>query len=97
MLERIFVVALAMIFIGFVLFIVLNTIMSEYIFPVMDNVANSSTILNETLNYDQRAEQFKSVFFIAFFIFLAIPFIYILVRILKKEPEPQYYGYGGGY
>lgn len=96
--DRVFLGVFVMIFVVIICFIMLNTVMSTYVFPVFDEVKNSTTFMNESLNtfnYDQQAEFFQTIFFTALYIVIIIPFLYIFVRILKREPEPQPYGYGG--
>lgn len=88
------------IFVVILLFLILNTTFGGYVFPVFDTigttVTNTSTMNAST--YQAHSDTLQSAFWLVLYIFIIIPFLYLFVRIFKKEPEPQQYpGYGGEY
>ena len=74
-----------------------NTVVNGYVAPIMKNAANSSTLVNGTL-YNAQIHPVEVGFNIALYIFMALPLIYLLVRMVLKREQvtPQYYP-GGSY
>lgn len=86
-----------------IIYILLNTVFGEYIFPTFDDIANQSKIesggfMNYT-RYQARSNMIKSVFDYVFAIMIILPFAYLFIKyLLKREPEPQQqYYYREGY
>ena len=91
--DRTIIFAFVMIFIALLLFMIFNTVMGEYFFPTFTNI--SSDMPNSGIYADQ-ANILRNYFYLALYLMIIIPFLYILVRLLlKREPETVYAGYGG--
>jgi ABC-type methionine transport system permease subunit len=77
-----------------------NTIVSGYVVPLMHGITTGYVLADGT-TYAQLAAPIENAFVIALYIFAAIPFIYLLVRLLIKReqtaPPAPYYGQGGVY
>lgn len=75
-----------------------NTVVNGYVAPIMKNAANSTTLMNGTL-YNQQIYPVEAGFNIALYIFMALPLIYLIVRMLlkKEQTSPQTVYSGGGF
>lgn len=81
------------IFVAILLFLILNTAFGEYVFPIFNNIGTTvtnTTAINAT-TFQSQSDQIINTFYMVLFIFIIIPFLYLFIRIFKKEPEPQYY------
>jgi hypothetical protein len=91
----IFLMIFITITLSIVVFMIVNTIMGAYLVPTFNQVNISLggvTNMNQ-FNYDQKSIYFQSILFIAIFIIMAIPFLYLYLRVFRTEPES--YGVGG--
>lgn len=82
-------------FIVLLTLVIVNTMMFGYIVPTFDDMAASSSFV-DSARYQANTLPVKVGLQIAFFIFAALPFIYLFVRLLLKREQtapPQYGGY----
>lgn len=90
------VYVLIIIFISLISFVIANTTMG-FMKPTFDQINRSVfTVVDDKLGYDQKSTMLINFFYIALAIIILIPFIWFALRVIKKEPEPEYY-YGGYY
>jgi len=85
--DNVFLGVLITIFTAVILFMMLNTVIFNDIIPVFDSLNTSLNFVDHD-EYSEKSTFFGNVFLTAMFIVIAIPFIWVLVRILKREPEP---------
>lgn len=81
--------------IGIISFMIFNTMIGGYFIPVFNTMVNQSDYMNYT-TYQTQTNVIVSEFWIAVFIVVAIPILYLLVRLLRREPKPVEYGYTYG-
>lgn len=83
------IVVFAWIFIVAILFVSLNTVFVGQIIPTLNDVAQDTSFVNYE-RYTEKEALYKTVFYGVFFIMGALPFIWLLVRLLyKREPSPS--------
>ena len=80
------------IFTTVLLAIAVNTIIIAFVFPIFDSINASMTLQN--FNYNTFSTMFKAVFLITLNITVITPYVYLIGRVLKKEPvsEDRYIG-----
>ncbi len=87
-------------FVTAIMLMLSNTIVMGYVAPIMNGIAGSYVLADGT-TYAQQVAPITNGFIIALYIFAAIPFIYLFVRLLLKReqtaPPSPYYAPGGGY
>lgn len=73
---------------------IFNTMVFGYMVPVFDGIAASESMIDNA-RYQANTVPIKVGLQIAFFIFAAIPFIYLFVRMLlrREQTAPPQYGY----
>ena len=84
--ERTFISILIVIFSVLLAFMALNTIMGDYVFPIFNQTAGNLSFMNQT-TYHEHHNAFISYFYFALYIVVALPFLYLFVRLLKREPD----------
>lgn len=95
--RRVVIGVLVWEFVSILMLMMGNTIVNGYVAPVMYDIADNSTLVNGTL-YRQQITPVVSAFNITLYIFMALPFIYLFVRMLLKKEQtapPAYYPGGG--
>ena len=81
------------IFVVLLTFMIINTLMGETVLPLLNEtgsgmsfVVNNSAGFNLT-NFETQSQNAQNSFWAALFIILIIPFLFLMVRLLKREPE----------
>jgi len=76
-------------------FTMFNTVIMGQVVPVFDEVANSTSFINNSRYQDVRGMS-NNTFYIVMAIMIIAPVLFIIVYLFfKREPTP--YGYNGGY
>lgn len=86
------------IFVLVLVFIILNTALAGIMFPIFNIIGTTvtnTTAINAT-SYTAESDKLGTFFNLVLIIILAIPFIYLFIRVFKKEPQPVYYPQYGG-
>ena len=91
------------IFVVLLTFMIVNTIMGETVLPLLNEtgsgmsfVVNNSAGFNLTA-FETQSTNAQNAFWAALFIILMIPFVFLMVRLLRKEPEAVEVVGGVGY
>jgi len=95
--RRVVIGVLVWEFVCVLMLMISNTIVNGYVAPTMYSVVDNSSIVNGTL-YRQQIRPVVSAFNIALYIFVALPLLYLFVRMLLKKEQtapPAYYPQGG--
>lgn len=87
--DRVLLLGFTSIFAAVVIFIAMNTIFGGIIFPTLDDIALNMSGINTT-TWQERSDFLVNVFYTSIWIVMIVPFIFILARVLKKEPETQF-------
>lgn len=91
--ERVFLRVLVIAFSGIIAFTIANT-SAGFMFPIFDDMAASMSFMSGSgVDYSSTSALIKNAFFVAIFIVVAIPFAYLLMRLIKKEEEPEQQNY----
>lgn len=96
--DKIYLQVLVSLFSGVLAFMIANVSVS-YMFPIFDSLAGSFGFMAGGIDYVSVSGVIKNAFFIAIFIVVCIPIAYLLMRLIRKEPEAQqqqYYPYYPG-
>lgn len=86
--DKVFLQVLVMAFTGVLAFMIAN-VSSAYMFPIFDSMASSMPFMSGGVDYAGASAIFKNAFFLAIFIVVAIPFAYLFMRLIRKEPETR--------
>lgn len=86
-----FMIAVVVVILGAM---IANVALSTMI-PIFNQTAYSLPFINRT-TYEQQSTTFTNMFWVALLIIIAIPFVWLIFRFLRREPEAQqqqqYYG-----
>ena len=96
--DRIFLQVLVTFFSGVLAFMCANVAVS-FMFPIFDGMAGSMGFMQGGIDYNEVSPVIKGAFFIAIFIVVCVPVAYLVMRLIRKEPEPEqqrYYPYYPG-
>jgi len=86
------IMTLIVIFVGLLAFVVANTAFS-YMKPTFDDINQSlSKQITNRIDYDSTSAMITNFFYVSLAIIIIIPFVWLGLRVIKKEPEPAYYG-----
>ena len=84
------------IFSTLIIVIAINTVVIGFIFPVFDDINTNTGMGSHNFNYSGISTVFKAAFLLALNIIVIVPFVYLLGKLLKKEPtsKEDYYRQG---